>query len=255
LDGNPTTGLKKRNAGRPKTRVLGINEIRTFWLASEDLPGMSLAICDALRLQMLTGLRINEVAEAARTEIDFKQKLWVIPAHRTKARREHTLPLSDFAISILRSAILRADEDARRRARRYRIEVRASECIFPKRSVEGLPARREKLLKWQRRAPRALDPHAPTRALVRCRDDFRRAGIEEPFNTHDLRRTVATQLGEMGVADEIIERILNHAPRSVAGKHYNHAKYLPQMRSALDAWASRLTQILASTEYRFVGAK
>jgi integrase len=244
LDRNPTTGLKKRNASRPKTRVLSLTEIRTFWRASEDLPGMSSAIRDALRLQLLTGLRINEITEAARTEIDFKQKLWVIPSHRTKARREHTLPLSDFAISILQSAVLRADLDSQRRARRYRVVVPAPLCIFPKRSVEGLPSRREKLLKWQRRSPGALDPHAPTRALVRRRDDFRLAGIKEPFNTHDLRRTVATQLGEMGVADEIIERILNHAPRTVAAKHYNHAKYLTQMRSALNAWAEQLQTYL-----------
>jgi integrase len=166
LERNPTTGLKKRNPGRPKTRVLSFTEIRTFWHASEDLPRMGVAIRDALRLQLLTGLRINEITEAARTEIDFKQKLWIIPEHRTKARREHTLPLSDFAIAILRSAMLRADMDAQRRARRYRIEVQASHCIFPKRSIEGLAYHRERVRKWQRQSPGALDPHAPTRALT-----------------------------------------------------------------------------------------
>ena len=70
------------------------------------------------------------------------------------------------------------------------------------------------------------------------------AGIKEPFNTHDLRRTVATHLGELGVADEIIERILNHAPRTVAGKHYNHAKYLSEMRDALDKWSEKLTVLV-----------
>jgi uncharacterized alkaline shock family protein YloU len=55
---------------------------------------------------------------------------------------------------------------------------------------------------------------------------------------------VATQLGEIGISDEIIERILNHAPRTVAGKHYNHAKYLGPMRAALDAWGTRLSKIV-----------
>ena len=32
------------------------------------------------------------------------------------------------------------------------------------------------------------------------------------IGTHDLRRTLATGLGEMGVADEVIERVLNHRP-------------------------------------------
>jgi hypothetical protein len=53
------------------------------------------------------------------------------------------------------------------------------------------------------------------------------------------RRTLATGLGEMGVADELIERVLNHAPRTVAGKHYNHAKLFEGMRTALEARLER----------------
>jgi integrase len=64
------------------------------------------------------------------------------------------------------------------------------------------------------------------------------------IGTHDLRRTLATGLGDMGVADEVIERVLNHAPRSVASRHYNHAKHFEPMRKALDAWAERLQAIL-----------
>ena len=48
----------------------------------------------------------------------------------------------------------------------------------------------------------------------------------------------------MGVAEEVIDRVLNHAPRSVAGRHYNHAKYLGPMRRALDDWADRLQAII-----------
>jgi hypothetical protein len=47
-------------------------------------------------------------------------------------------------------------------------------------------------------------------------------------------------------ANEVIEQILNHAPRSVAGKHYNHAKRLKQMRVALDTWAARVEAIVMS---------
>jgi hypothetical protein len=48
-----------------------------------------------------------------------------------------------------------------------------------------------------------------------------------------------------GIADEIIERILNHAPRTIAGKHYNHARYLTQMREALEGWGDKLNSIIA----------
>jgi integrase len=71
-----------------------------------------------------------------------------------------------------------------------------------------------------------------------------RAGI----GTHDLRRTLATRLGDMSVADEVIERILNHAPRTVAAKHYNHAKHFEPMRLALEAWSERIEAIIEGRE-------
>jgi integrase len=48
-----------------------------------------------------------------------------------------------------------------------------------------------------------------TRAVTRLASDN---GVFD-IGTHDLRRTLATGLGEMGVADQVIERVLNHAPR------------------------------------------
>jgi integrase len=240
LDQNPTLGLKRRGTSRPKTRTLSPAEIKTFWRASEDLKGMTAPIRDALRLQLLTGLRINEITEASRSEIDFEGLIWVIPAERTKSEREHHLPLSKPAIALIRRIITREDFEEERRARRYNEQYSKPRLLFPSRVRRRRRAPGDKPLKWQRRVPGALDPHAASRCLVRCRDDFRKAGIKDQFNTHDLRRTVATQLGELGCADGIIERILNHAPRTVSGKHYNHAKYLPQMQAALDAWARGL---------------
>jgi hypothetical protein len=48
----------------------------------------------------------------------------------------------------------------------------------------------------------------------------------------------------MGVADELIERVLNHAPRTVAGKHYNHAKLFESTRTALEARSERVRGIV-----------
>ena len=86
-----------------------------------------------------------------------------------------------------------------------------------------------------------------TRAVTRLANDN---GILD-IGTHDLRRTLATGLGEMGVADEVIERVLNHAPRTVAGKHYNHAKLFAWMQAALEAWANRVRAVV---EGRDVGS-
>jgi integrase len=73
------------------------------------------------------------------------------------------------------------------------------------------------------------------------------------WTLHDLRRTCATQLGELGVQPHYIEAILNHYSKSaalglpghrsgVAGV-YQRAKYADDMRAALQRWADHLDQI------------
>ena len=83
-----------------------------------------------------------------------------------------------------------------------------------------------------------------TRAVTRIASDN---GVLD-IRTHDLRRTLATGLGEIGFADEVIEPVLNHAPRTVAGKHYNHAKLFEGMRIALEAWSERVRGIVEGAE-------
>lgn len=208
LEVNPTLGLKKRNTGKPRDRTLSDDEIRTLWHRLDDPSGVAAEIRDALKLQLLLGLRIGEALGATKSEIDLERKTWTIPAHRTKANREHRLPLDDASRSILRAAIERSGE---------------SPWLFPS-PFDG----------------RQMRPHSATHAMRRLR-----IGINiVDANTHDLRRTLATGLGNLGIADEVIERVLNHAPRTVAGRHYNHAKHFESMRRALDAWSNRVTSII-----------
>jgi integrase len=214
VDIDPARGLKKRNTGRPRERVLSDIEIRTLWRALDGLAitdqTMCPAIRDALRLQLLLGVRIGEAVGAARIEFDLERAVWTIPAGRTKSGREHRLPLSPMATGIIAAAMERAGR---------------SPWLFPS-SVDGKPIR----------------PKSASRALMRLR---RRLGVKG-VGTHDLRRTVATGLGDMGVADEIIERVLNHAPATVTRKHYNRAERFEEMRAALERWAEKLDWIIAA---------
>ena len=102
---NPTLGLKRRNAGRPRERVLTDEEIPVLWQALDDAPKLSMAIRDGLKLELLLGVRISEALGAAKSEIDLARRVWTIPAIRTKSQREHRLPLSDMAMGILRLAV------------------------------------------------------------------------------------------------------------------------------------------------------
>jgi len=55
----------------------------------------------ALRFLILTATRTSEVLRAEWSEVDLAEALWTIPAERMKARREHRVPLSEAAMTVL----------------------------------------------------------------------------------------------------------------------------------------------------------
>ena len=57
----------------------------------------------AIAFTILTASRSGEVRGGRWSEIDFKEKVWTIPAERMKAHREHQVPLSDAALAVLES--------------------------------------------------------------------------------------------------------------------------------------------------------
>ena len=66
------------------------------------------------------------------------------------------------------------------------------------------------------------------------------------WHRHDLRRTGATMLGEMGELPDIIEAALNHVSiRSPLAATYNRSRYRPQVAAALQRLADALDGIEA----------
>ncbi len=57
----------------------------------------------ALEFLVLTAARSGEVRGAQWSEIDLNKKVWTVPAERMKAKREHRVPLSTQAITLLKS--------------------------------------------------------------------------------------------------------------------------------------------------------
>ena len=58
------------------------------------------------------------------------------------------------------------------------------------------------------------------------------------WNVHDLRRTVATRMADLGVQPHIIEQVLNHQSghkRGPAGI-YNRSPYEREVKAALALW-------------------
>ena len=78
-------------------------------------------------------------------------------------------------------------------------------------------------------------------AAVRQEDGLQ---VLDPWTIHDLRRTVGTGLGKLGILRFVIARVLNHADRTVTG-FYDRYEYLAEKRHALEAWGQYLENLIA----------
>jgi integrase len=75
-------------------------------------------------------------------------------------------------------------------------------------------------------------------------------GIVRPWRTHDLRRTLATNMQSMGFAFEVVEHLLNHKEKSRTGigaVYQTHA-FKPEKRAAIEKWEAKLQQIVGGKE-------
>jgi hypothetical protein len=74
------------------------DDVPAFLCQLRDMEGVAPR---ALEFLILTAGRTGEVLGATWDEIDFESGIWVVPAKRMKAGREHRVPLSDRALAIL----------------------------------------------------------------------------------------------------------------------------------------------------------
>jgi integrase len=82
-------------------------------------------------------------------------------------------------------------------------------------------------------------------------------GTISPWRLHDLRRTAATRMAELGVLPHIIEAVLNHVSGHKAGVAgiYNRATYQSEKRQALSIWAEHLLAIVEGRESKIVSMR
>lgn len=237
LTSNPADGLGRRATTVARNRVLSDDELRTLWLGLDrrDI-GVSWEIRAVIKLAYLTGQRRLEIAGARQSELrglSGPNPLWVIPGDdkrggeiiegRTKNGKEQRVPLSKQAAELFRAAIARAG---------------SQECVFP------VDTKRVRIGK-QAKSPH-VHPDSITVAL-------RRLGFVIGLSNatiHDARRCIATWLGEGGVRPDVIDAILNHAPKSqdLTRRHYNHAVLAEPVRTALQSWADHIDQIVGAAE-------
>ena len=212
-DANPVVGTNKAEE-ISRDRVLGDEELRLVWsMAGEGDYGA------IIRLLILTGQRREEVAAMRWSEVDFDKNLWRIGAERTKNGLPHEVPLPAEAAKVLKALGGREGRD----------------LVF---------GSREGPFQGWGNAKIALDG----RILAKMKGRDEKSGLK-PWRLHDLRRTAATRMSELGVLPHVVEAVLNHISGHKAGVAgvYNRASYGAEKRQALDLWAAH---VLALAEGR-----
>jgi len=91
---------KRQRLTRGHHAALPYAELGSFMVDLRKRDGIS---ARALEFAILTVARSGEVRNATWAEIDIDGKMWVIPAERMKAGKEHRVPLSDAAVALLKA--------------------------------------------------------------------------------------------------------------------------------------------------------
>ena len=159
----------------------------------------------ALRLAPLVFVRPGELQQAEWSEVDFDEKMWVIPAEKMKMRREHRIPLSRQALGILSDLSDRTGEG------RY---------VFPSVKNKANPISRNTL-----------------------NQKLWRLGYCGAMCAHGFRAMASTLLNEQGWPPDVIEAQLAHVDRNSVRRAYNRALYWEERVKMMQAWADYLDRL------------
>jgi integrase len=203
LDESPMARLAVMGSENEKDRNLSNSEICTFWKALDDIV-MREDIRRALKLILITAQRPGEVIGAHSSEFDGEW--WTIPAHRAKNRSEHKVFLTQTA-----KELFNTPDDG---------------FCFPRYfSTKGDTT------------PKAIDVNSLSKELRRI---LPKLGITS-FTPHDLRRTAATKIADIGHG-YIVGEILNHT-KPGSTKIYDRSDYKIEKQRAALAWHDYLEVI------------
>ena len=187
--------MKAPSVETRRDRALSDEEIKVAWRAF-SLVGWPFGA--VAQLLLLTGARRNEVAAMRWSEVNLAERIWRLPAARSKNKRDHEVPLSDAALRILDG--LPRVGDAR------------DSLVFTVTGASAVSGFSKFKATVDQTIIKTLREEAEARG-----DDPQQVRPPEPWVLHDLRRTVATNLQKLGVRLEVTEAVLNHVSGSRAG--------------------------------------
>jgi integrase len=168
-----------------------------------------------VKLLILTGCRRDEIGALRWDEINLKTGMLVIHERRVKNRHALRLSLPAGALDILRAT-----------------PRRDGPCLFG-RSAHGFTG-------W---------------SVAKRKLDARLANVSLPdWRLHDLRRSMRTGLGRLGIPPHIAELAINHVKKGVL-KDYDHYSYEAEIGSALTQWAEHVMAVVEGRKSKVVPLK
>lgn len=205
IDANPASGIgmaferpKKQNM--PTLRPEELPKL----MCSLVMSNLSITTRCLIEWQLLTLVRPSEASGTQWAEIDLDLNLWVIPAERMKAKREHVVPLSKQARDILE--VMRPISANR-------------QYVFPSRNNPKEP----------------INSQTANAAL-------KRIGYGGKLVAHGLRSIASTAMNEAGLNPDVIESALAHSDKNEVRRAYNRSTYLKQRVELMDWWGSKVKE-------------
>jgi integrase len=197
-----------------RDRVLSDRELAAVWRACENDDYGRI-----VKLLILTGCRREEIGALKWSEVDLDTGVLTIPGERTKNHKTHVLGLAPIAIDILRTAPKREGR----------------EFVFGERGG-AFSAWSYSTVALHNRITTAEGKSIPHWVL------------------HDLRRTMRTGLGKLGVAPHIAERVLNHIKGGVEAIYDRH-RYEDEIKRALAIWADHVLAVVEGRDSKITALK
>jgi integrase len=207
IEASPMSSMEPVGVTKSRSRILSDEEIKTFmaWRPKSD------EAWRILRLVLITGARPGEIAGLCKAEI---QGDWLeIPPERSKTNTLNRIFLTDMAKELL-------PED------RFTISRHAVSRSLRRSIVTGKPYLADKDKQVVQKVGGQIYP-LPLQSFV----------------PHDLRRTMASQLAELGFSDEIIDATQGRVKRGIIGT-YNRYRYDKECQLAAEAWTRKLQGII-----------
>ncbi|MBF5013928.1 tyrosine-type recombinase/integrase [Burkholderia pseudomultivorans] len=188
-------------------RALSREELKRLFRQLPSYKSRRTAI--AIRLLMMLFPRTIELCRARWEEIDLGTAEWTVPPEKIKSLRLHIVPLPTQAVKLLREL----------------------------QEMYGNRGHILPILHSNRQRPHM------SRATINRAIGYMVPDNPDPITGHDFRATASTNLHEMGWRDEVVEMQLSHKDKDRTRSTYNHAKYLPERREMMQAWANWLDDV------------